>query len=176
MSVIRKIQKIKDFVGHCVLWNLGERKRTEKAPFYFIDGLIAINSDESMYIGYNQPTLYALNVSENRALRVKYGIKDKDVFLGRDGNYLLFRDGNLTHKTKDLNIEAENVTYNAQVLNINANTLNIVANNINITGTLTLNGVPITVNSGIVSINAKPVAVVGGDISIATKKITTSGQ
>ncbi len=161
MSFIRKIEKIKDFIGHCTLWDLGDRKRKEKAPLYFIDGLIAINSEESMYIGYNQPTFYAL--------RIKYAIKDKDVFLGRDENYLLFRGGDLTCKTKVLNLEAETI-------NITATTINIEANDININGTITLNGVAITVASGVISINGKPLAVVGGDISTITNKITTSGQ
>lgn len=149
MSFIRNIDKIKDFIGHCTLWNLGNRKRKEQAPFYFMDGLIAINSDESMYIGYNQPTLYAFNISEALELRSKYGIKDKDVFLGRDENYLLFRNGNLTIKTKDLIINADKIIFN---------------------------GIEITVASDIISIAGKPVAVVGGDISTVTNKITTSGQ
>lgn len=110
---------------------------------------MAFNSEESIMIGTNQETLYALNVSKNEKLRAKYGLKDKDVFLGRDGNYLLFRDGNLTINTGNINITADKITFN---------------------------GVDIKMSEGVLSVNDKPIAVVGGDVDPITNKITISGQ
>lgn len=146
---IRKISKIKDFIASCVLWNIGKNQRNEQAPIYFIDGLIAINSSSSMLIGENQPQLFSLNVGEYESLREKYQIKDNDVFIGRESNYLLFRDGNLIIETKSLNINAEKLIFN---------------------------GVEIKSTSGIIYISEKAVAVVGGDVNPLTNKIQVSGQ
>lgn len=147
--LIRKIDKIKNYLASCTLWNLGENKRKEDAPLFFVDGLISFNSEESILIGCNQDSYYALNISQNEELREKYAIKDKDVFLGRDGNYLLFRDGNLTIETGNININASKITFN---------------------------GIDITMNTNILSVNGKQIAVVGGDINPTTNKIITSGQ
>jgi hypothetical protein len=149
MSFIRKIDKIKNFIASCVLWKLGDTNRMAKAPLYFIDGLIAINSSESMLIGENQPDLFALNIGEYQKLREQYQIKDNDVFVGRENNYLLFRDGVLTIKTTDLVINASKIIYNGLEINVTAN---------------------------IISINGKQVAVIGGDVDLLTGKITASGQ
>ena len=156
MNFIRKIDKIKDFVASCTLWNLGISKRSEKSALYFMDGLIAINSKESMLIGENQPEFYAFNIGKYEEMRNKYAIKDNDIFLGRDENYLLFRDGKLSLKTNELNIDSTNI-------NITCTTLNI-------------NGIAFAFTDGKLSINGKEVAVVGGEISTSTKTITTSGQ
>lgn len=149
MNIIRRISSIKDFIATCILWKVGNQNRTEQSPIYFIDGLIAINSDESMMIGVNQNEFYCFNVGEYQAIREKMGLKDKDVFIGRDGNYLLFRDGELSIKTKNLKIEAEKIIFN---------------------------GVEITSIANKILLNGKEIAVVGGDINTTTNKITGSGQ
>jgi len=155
MSYIRKITKIKDFVASCILWNTPD-KRTEKAPLYFMDGIIGINSEESVMIGVNEPTLFGFNIGEYKKLRTTYGLKDGDVFVGRGRNYALFRNGNLTMKGGTLRLE-----YNA---------LEVVANSLN------FNGVVLKVVDGKLLINNKEIAVVGGDINTGTNKITGSGQ
>lgn len=149
MNLIRKIDKIKDYIATCTLWNLGKNKRTEESPIFFMDGLISLNSSGSMLIGTNQETFYCFGVDKFEELRSKYSIKDKDVFLGRDGNYILFRDGNLTIETENINITATKITFN---------------------------GVDITMSAGKLSVNSKEIAVIGGDINPTTNKIITSGQ
>lgn len=146
---IRKITKIKDFIASCVLWSIGDKNRNEQAPIYFIDGLISLNSSESILIGCNQPELFSFNIGQYEELRNKYQIKDNDIFLGRDSNYLLFRDANLTIQTEQLNINANKIVFN---------------------------GVEITSLENIIYINEKAVAVVGGDINPTTNKIEVSGQ
>lgn len=148
-ALIRKIDKIKSFIATCTLWNAGSSKRTEESPLYFIDGLIAINSSESMLIGVNQQDFYAFNIGQYETLREKYGLKDNDVFLGRDGNYILFRDGSLT-------IESDQVSINCKKL--------------------VFNGVEITVDTNKILIAGKEVAVIGGGINTSTNTIETSGQ
>lgn len=154
-TYIRKITKIKDFIASCILWNT-PNKRTEKAPLYFIDGIIGINSNESVLIGINEPTLYGLNIGQYERLREAYGLKDEDVFVGRNRNYMLFRNGNLRMKGTSISLEY--------------NELNITANSIN------FNGVALTSIDGKLLINGKEIAVVGGDINTGTNKITGSGQ
>ena len=152
---IRKITKIKDFIASCILWNT-PNKRMEKAPLYFIDGIIGINSEESVMIGVNEPTLYGFNVGQYEKLRKDYGLKDDDDFVGRNRNYILFRNGNLNMKGTTLKLEY--------------NELQIVANSIN------FNGISLTATGGKLFINGKEIAVVGGDINTTTNKITGSGQ
>lgn len=155
MNYIRQITKIKDFVASCILWDT-PNKRMENAPLYFIDGLIAINSSESLLIGTNQPNLFGFNIGQYEELRKKYILKDGDVFIGRSENYTLFRSGSQTIKTKLLIANCEEAT--------------ITANKI------TFNGVELTTVSGKLLINGKEIAVVGGDIDTGTNKITGSGQ
>lgn len=154
-TYIRKITKIKDFIASCVLWS-SLNKRVEKAPLYFIDGIIGINSDESVLIGVNEPTLYGFNIGQYEKLRKDYGLADGDVFVGRNRNYMLFRAGNLRMKGATLTLEY--------------NEVDIVANEIN------FNGVKLTSVGGKIFINDKEIAVVGGDINTETNKITGSGQ
>ena len=156
MNYIRKITKIKNFIASCILWNGGANKRLESAPIYFIDGLLAINSEESMLVGENQPELYCLNVGQYNKFREEIGLKDGDVVVGRKRNWMLFRGGNLTVRST--------------VIKITCNSINLEANSIN------FNGVSIQSDGGKILINGKEVAVVGGDISTSTKKIITSGQ
>jgi len=149
MNLIRKINSIKNFVASCTLWNVGGSKRTEQSPLYFMDGLIAVNSSESMLIGVNQQDFYAFNIGKYEALREKYGLKDQDIFIGRDSNYILFRDGNLLIESKEITINCTKII---------------------------LNGVEITVSGNKISVGGKEIAVVGGDINAVTNKIETSGQ
>ena len=154
-TYIRKITKIKDFIASCILWNT-PNKRTEKARLYFIDGIIGVNSEESVMIGVNEPTLYGFNVGEYEKIRENYGLKDGDVCVGRNRNYALFRNGNLRMSGTKFTVEY--------------NELQILANSIN------FNGVVLTVADGKLLINNKEIAVVGGDINTSTNKITGSGQ
>jgi hypothetical protein len=156
MNYIRKITKIKNFIASCVLWNGGTNKRNESAPLYFIDGLLAINSKESMLVGENQPELYCFNVGQYNEFRQEIGLKDQDVVLGRKRNWILFRAGNLTIKSS--------------AIKITCNSIDVEANSIN------FNGISIQSLGGKILINGKEIAVVGGDISTITNKITTSGQ
>lgn len=155
MSYIRKITKIKDFIASCVLWNMAN-KRTEEVPLYFIDGIIGVNSGESVMIGVNEPSLYGFNIGQYEALRKTYALKDKDVFIGRDKNYILFRDGSQVIGT--------------DLISVTCNEVDITANKI------TFNGVELTVVANKLLINGKEIAVVGGDINTGTNKITGSGQ
>lgn len=139
-----------------VRWNLGKESLTETAKVLFPDGIIAINKDGKAWISQFQSDNFALLVDGAEKLITDYSLKDGDVFVGRNRNYLLFRNGDLKIKCATLEIDCNNIE--------------ILTNEINI------NGVILTFVDGKILINSKEVAVVGGDISVLTSKITTSGQ
>lgn len=138
-------------------WVIDGQSLDKDVDVLFPDGIIGINASAKCWISKFQVDNYALLVKDNSELIEKYSLVDGDVFIGRDGNYLLFRGGSLAIKTEELTIEADDL-------------------NITVVNGITVNGIPITFVGGKMLINAKEVAVVGGDINTTTNKITTSGQ
>jgi hypothetical protein len=99
-------------------------------------------------------------VSKAQDVITKNGLKDGDVFVGRNKNFILFRNGNQTIKST--------------IINIHANELQFVGNKIN------FNGVELYAEGGKLKLKVgaelKEIAVVGGEISTSHKTIITSGQ
>jgi len=103
---------------------------------------------------------YGITLDKYAKLIKDYSLKDGDVFLGRNRNYLLFRNGNQSLKSGTLTVEA--------------NEVNVVANKIN------FNGVELYSEGGKIKVKVgatlKEMVVVGGTVNLSTGQIITSGQ
>lgn len=152
-------------------WGIDGTDIFSKPMVLFPDGIIGINSNSKVSVEEYQETNYAKFYSDYRSLLSKYALKDMDVFLGRDSNYILFRDGITKLENTSLEITSDSSLITSKVLDVVSETSIEVT-----TPILTLNGVGITVVAGKLFIGGKEVAVVGGDIDPTTNKITVSGQ
>ena len=182
---IKKLNINNSVRGIFTRWKIQAKDYDETIPILFGDGLISINSQAKMNIGEYQAENYATLVSDGFDLVKKYSLKDGNVFLGRDENYLLMRGGDLDIKTKDLNIETNDISIEANNLDLNCQDINITCQDLILTATslnitcpsITINGIVFAFTGGKLSINGKEVAVIGGDIDpVITNKIITSGQ
>lgn len=151
-------------------WKIENEQIEDQVQVLFIDGMIAFDSSAKALISKVQADNYALMVKDGKGIIDKYSLKDKDIFLGRDENYLLFREGNLDFKSK-------NIVLNCEQFNINCDALNIESPNINInTDSIILNGVEITIVGNKVILNGKEIAVIGGQVNLTSGDIIVSGQ
>lgn len=162
MNILRRINKITITAASAVLsnftkWRLIDESIDTEVQMLFPDGIIAINTDSKSWISKFQAKNYALFTSDYADLIKKYSLKDKDVFIGRENNYLLFRNGDLEIKTKNLKIDCDEANI-------------IVANKIKI------NNVELTFVAGKMLIGGKEIAVVGGSVDSGTYLINNSGQ
>jgi hypothetical protein len=141
-------------------WFVQGDKISKTGDMIFIDGLVSFDDEGKIAACKNDAQTITFPVSFAERIIKVMGIKSKDVFLGREGNYLFFRNGNLNIKTTSL-------TINANDININANKI-------------IFNGVNIYSIDGKLKIGndeaQKEVAVIGGDVDPITNKIITSGQ
>lgn len=160
MNLLRDIQRItkttSGVFSKYIKWSLGETKVEGNVRLIFSDGLIAFSKNKVSVSKYQEAT-YAEVKGDYQELIDKYNISEDDVFLGRDGNYILFRNGNIAIKTSRLNLECDDV-------------------DITITNAITVNGVALTFVADKMLINGKEVAVIGGDVNPLTNKIEVSGQ
>lgn len=160
MNLIRKIKKLVS--GKLVNVKFMPYSATPdmQSDVYFMDGIIGINSDASVIVGKSDATTYGMIISKAESTITKNGLKDGDVFVGRDRNYVLFRNGNQTIKST--------------IININANELQFVGNKINFNGVeLYSEGNKLKIKVGA---ELKEIAVVGGSVNISTGQIISSGQ
>lgn len=162
MNLLRKINKISISAASLVLanftkWRLGNESIDTDVQMLFPDGIIAINSDSKSWISKFQAKNYALFASDYANLIKKYSLKDKDVFIGRENNYLLFRNGDLEIKSKTFNIACDDI-------------------NITVANKIKINDIELTFIEGKMLIGGKEIAVVGGSVDPETHLINTSGQ
>lgn len=166
-------------------WGIDGTDIFSKPMVLFPDGIIGINSNSKVSVEEYQETNYAKFYSDYRSLLSKYALKDMDVFLGRDSNYILFRDGITKLENTSLEITSDSSLLTSKELNVVSDSSLITSKVLDVvsetsievtTPILTLNGVGITVVAGKLFIGGKEVAVVGGDIDPTTNKITVSGQ
>ena len=160
MNFLRNVKKLtlkNILTATFARWSMDGKDLDAQVDVLFPDGMIAINSSAKCWISKFQVDNYALLVKDNYELIEKYSLVDGDVFIGRDSNYLLFRDGSLAVKTDQLNIDCKDI-------------------NITVENAVTINGVELTVVGGKLLLNGVELAVVGGNINTTSNKITTSGQ
>lgn len=160
MNLLRTVKKLE--IGSTVKsffarWKIEGKDVNSTVDVLFPVGCVGISSQSKSWITKFQAENYSILVSNYQDIISKFSLKDGDYFYGKDNNYILVQGDNISIKTKQLNIESENI-------------------NINVTNGINLNGVQITISGNKILFNSKEVAVVGGDISTVTNKITTSGQ
>lgn len=160
MNLLRSINKlsitstVKAFFSR---WKIEGKDLNTSVDVLFPIGCVGISSSAKTWISKFQADNYAFLVSNASAVIDKFQLQDGDYFYGKDENYLLVQDDNMTIKTKVLNLLVDNI-------------------NITVSNNITVNGIVLTFNDNKMLINGKQIAVVGGDISTITNKITTSGQ
>lgn len=167
INILRDIKKLiinNGLSAKYNLWSIGDKNIERDVDVIFPDGLISINSSSKIQVTDFGERNRAKIVTYAADLINKYSIVDGDVFLGRDSNYLLFRNGSLS-------IQSTNLDININELNIDCEDINI-----NVTNAITINNVPLTFVGDKMLINGKEIAVVGGDINPSTNKISVSGQ
>lgn len=162
MNLLRKINKISISAASLVFsnftkWRLGNESIDTDVQMLFPDGIISINKDSKSWISKFQAKNYALFAGDYADLIKKYSLKDKDIFIGREDNYLLFRNGDLEIKTKNLNIDCDDI-------------------NITVANKIKINDIELTFVAGKMLIGDKEIAVVGGSVDPESYLIETSGQ
>jgi hypothetical protein len=100
-----------------------------KSDVYFMDGVIGINSDSSVIVGKSDADTYAMIVSKAQDVITKNGLKDGDVFIGRNKNFVLFRNGNQTIKSTIINIHANELQFVGNKINFNYTYITSILNN-----------------------------------------------
>ena len=197
IAIFRSIKKLAiktTVVAHFTGWKIENKDIDNFSNVLFPSGIISINSSDKVMTYQVLDDKFGFILTDGSFYIKKYGLKDPDSFVGRDENYLLFRDGNLQQKTKDYNLEAEtvtidanivditanNITLNVGTLNLNADIINIDSDNINVTVTnnITVNGIVFTFIGSRLRIDGIEAAVVGGAVQVGPfiGSITTSGQ
>ena len=159
MMFLRDIKKLtikKSVSGIFTKWRIQRESHDSSVPILFGDGFISINSQAKLNIANYQAENYATLVTDGFDIVEKHSLQDGDILLGRIDNYLLFKGGNLTLRTKNLDLSSKD--------------FNITCDK------LTINGIVFSFTGGKLLLNNKEVAVVGGDINPSTNKIQVSGQ
>jgi hypothetical protein len=159
INILRFIKNISlngRYFVNFIKWKIDGESIEDKVPLLFPDGLISINSKSRSWISNFIMKRNAFLFDYQEELISKYSLKDGDTFLGRDGNYVLIRDGEMTIKTDKLNVETNDV-------------------DITVANAITINGISLTFSGNKVSIEGNEIAVVGGTTN-APATITGSGQ
>lgn len=163
MNYIRKIKKL--IVSNLAkayfsTYQIGNNSVDLSSDIYFIDGVVGINSESKILTSKSDAVRYAMIIDKYESIISNNDLKDKDVFVGRNSNYILFRNGNQTIKSSTVLVQA--------------NEIDVIANKIN------FNGVELYSEAGKLKIKVgsllKEVAVVGGTVNLSTGQIITSGQ
>ena len=160
MKFLRTINKLITGDGlslNFTRWKIGADTLTNDVDVLFPDGIISINSLSKAVISKFQSEHKAVLADYSVDLIAKYNLVDGDIFLGRDSNYLLFREGSLSIESDQLNIDCNDV-------------------NITVANSITVNGIELTFVADKMLINGAEIAVVGGDVNPTTHKIEISGQ
>lgn len=167
MNLLRTIKKIAintTVIASFTKWRLGNQDSDADVDVLFPVGCVGIKSDAKAWISKFQANNYSFLVKDYQELIAKYSLVDNDLFYGDDENYILLRNGSMTIKSADINLNCTN--------------LNLTCDDIAITvaNSITVNGIALTFVADKFLINGIEIAVVGGDISTVTNKITVSGQ
>lgn len=159
-NFLRPIKKIfleNGLVARFVRWEIEQDSIEDDVDVLFPDGIISINSKSNAWIVDFGAKNYSILTDYGKEIIELYSLKDEDLFIGRKENYFLFRDGNVNVKTKELNIDCDDI-------------------NVNVANSITVNGVSLTFTGNKMLINGNKVAVVGGVANTTTGIIETSGQ
>lgn len=162
MYIFRKVSSlVKEglfLIANAIYYNLGKEKlKNENIIVYFQDGVVSYNTGAELSIcsdenGEDYGML--INTTEAKKIIDKFSLQNKDIFYGRELNYILIKDSN------------NNLIIKSNTINIDGDL--IIDGNLNINGNLNI--------TGNAKINNKDIAVVGGDVNINTGKIIGSGQ
>ncbi len=160
-------EKINKFLTDKILkisidkYKLENEQLSIESEVVYPDGIISVNQNAYSITMKDEYGVFISNIVDaDNAINLinKYKIVDNELLVGREENYIIFRNNfSLQIKNNDTICES-------------SNSFQISSNEID------FNGIKLTVANGKLLLNGKEISVVGGDIDPTSNKIINSGQ